>query len=37
MPRYVCVCYLTEATGGTAYTVNYAKEKNLWVINLVQK
>lgn len=24
----VCVCYLTETTGGTAYTVNYAKEKN---------
>lgn len=30
----VCVAYLTEATGGTAYTVNYAKQKNIRVINL---
>ena len=31
----VCVAYLTETTGGTAYTVNYAKQKNIRVINLV--
>lgn len=29
----VCVCYLTEDTGGTAYTVNYAERKGLLVIN----
>ena len=30
----VCVCYLTESTGGTAYTVEYAHKNNLTVINL---
>ena len=30
----VCVCYLTESTGGTAYTVDYAKKNSLTVINL---
>ena len=30
----VCVCYLTECTGGTAYTVDYARKNNLTVINL---
>ncbi len=30
----VCVCYLTESTGGTAYTVDYARRNNLTVINL---
>lgn len=30
----VCICYLTEDTGGTAYTVNYAKSKNLTIINI---
>lgn len=30
----VCVCYLTERTGGTAYTVDYAHKNNLTVINL---
>lgn len=29
----VCVCYLTEITGGTAYTVKYAQSQNLRVIN----
>ena len=29
----VCVCYLTENTGGTAYTVSYAESKGLLVIN----
>lgn len=32
----VCVCYLREATGGTAYTVEYAKSKNLRVINTAE-
>ena len=31
----VCVCYMTESTGGTAYTVNYAESKGLLVINTV--
>ena len=31
----VCVCYLTESTGGTAYTVNYAESKGLLLINTV--
>lgn len=32
----VCVCYLTKESGGTAYTVRYAKEKGLEIVNLVQ-
>ena len=32
-----CVCYLTEKTGGTAYTVEYAKRMNLRVINAAEK
>jgi len=30
----VCLCYLTEKTGGTAYTVDYARQKGLQIINL---
>lgn len=30
----VCICYLTQDKGGTAYTVDYAKRNNLRVINL---
>lgn len=30
----VCVCYHTKDTGGTAYTVKYAKQKGLRIINL---
>lgn len=30
----ICVCYLTENTGGTAYTVDYARKNTLTVINL---
>lgn len=30
----VCVCYLTERGGGTAYTVQYAKLQELKIINL---
>lgn len=33
----VCICYLTESTGGTAYTVSYAKEKGLMTINVAEK
>lgn len=32
----VCVCYLTEEKGGTAYTVSYAKKNNLKVINVAK-
>ncbi len=32
-----CICYLTEATGGTAYTVGYAKRKALRVINIAEQ
>lgn len=30
----VCVCCLTEETGGTAYTVKYAQRKGLEIINI---
>ncbi len=30
----VCICYKTRDSGGTAYTVNYAKEQGLKVINI---
>ena len=30
----VCVCYLSEATGGTAYTVEYARKNGLPIFNL---
>lgn len=33
----VCICYLTQNTGGTAYTVEYAKRKKLLVINAAEK
>lgn len=33
----VCVCYLTEKTGGTAYTVAYATKLNLLVINAAEQ
>lgn len=29
-----CICYLAESTGGTAYTVDYARKNGLKVINL---
>ena len=29
-----CICYLEKNTGGTAYTVNYAKEKGLTIYNV---
>ena len=33
----VCICYLTQRTGGTAYTVNYALNKGLRVENIAEK
>ena len=32
----VCVCYLKDTTGGTAYTVEYARSKNLRIINTAE-
>lgn len=32
----VCICYLTKKSGGTAYTVDYARRKELTIINLAQ-
>jgi len=32
----MCICYLTQATGGTAATFNYAKQKRIQVVNLAQ-
>lgn len=30
----LCICYLTENTGGTFYTVNYARKMNIPIINI---
>lgn len=30
----VCICYLTKERGGTAYTVNYAREQGIKVVNV---
>lgn len=32
----VCICYLTKPTGGTAYTVDYARRRGLQVINIAE-
>ena len=32
-----CICYLTQAKGGTAYTVSYARHMGLSIFNLAQK
>ena len=32
----LCVCYLTEQSGGTAYTVNYARTQGLKIINVAE-
>lgn len=29
-----CICYFTGKAGGTAYTVNYARSRNINIINL---
>lgn len=31
-----CICYLIKDSGGTAYTVNYAKNRNVKIINVVE-
>ncbi len=33
----LCICYLTSDTGGTAYTVDYARKVGCRVINLAEK
>ena len=33
----ICICYLTQDTGGTAYTVKYARKQGLSVINLAEE
>ena len=32
----LCICYLAKQEGGTAYTVQYASEKGLRVVNIVE-
>ena len=32
-----CICYLVRESGGTAYTVGYARKKGLHVISLMQR
>lgn len=33
----ICIAYLTEQSGGTAYTVDYARKNGLIVINIAEK
>ena len=33
----VCVCFLTESAGGTAYTVKYAQKRGLEIWNLAEE
>ena len=30
----LCIAYLTKESGGTAYTVNYARQNGLTIINV---
>ena len=32
----LCICYLTEQSGGTVYTVNYARSQGLKIINVAE-
>ena len=32
----LCICYLKESQGGTAYTVDYAKKQKLKITNVVE-
>lgn len=34
MHKRICIAYLTEQHGGTAFTVDYAKKQNVRVINI---
>lgn len=33
----ICICYLTKQTGGTAYTVKYARKNGIKTINLAEQ
>lgn len=33
----VCICYLKAKTGGTAYTVKYARESGIKTLNIAEK
>lgn len=33
----LCICYLTQKIGGTAYTVDYAYKRGLKVINVIDR
>ncbi len=33
----LCICYLTEQSGGTAYTVSYARSQGLKIINVAER
>ena len=33
----LCICYLTEQSGGTAYTVNYARSQGLKIVNVAEQ
>lgn len=32
-----CICFMTKHEGGTTYTVEYAKQKGLYLINVVEE
>lgn len=32
-----CICYLTKGAGGTAYTVEYARERRLKIFNIAKR
>ena len=32
-----CICYLTKRSGGTAYTVEYARERRLKIFNIAKR
>ena len=32
-----CICYMTRSTGGTAYTVAYARKKGLRIVNMAEE
>lgn len=33
----VCICYLTKGSGGTAHTVEYARERRLEIFNIAKR
>ena len=33
----ICLCYLTETSGGTKYTIDYCKKQGKEIINLARK